>query len=78
MQAYFRLVPAELYLTINKRVKVMKDLINKLIGWYSRKFHQCFFSFDTDEFLVLKRTDKTSVFYNIQDGKKWTAFQREK
>ena len=31
--------------------------------------------YDENEFLVLKRTDKKSVFYDL-NGKRWSAFER--
>ncbi|MBQ7660186.1 MAG: hypothetical protein IJS26_05590 [Alphaproteobacteria bacterium] len=55
----------------------MTEFINKLISWYMRKTNRCFFAYDTNEYLVLKRTDKKSVFYDLH-GKKWSAFERSK
>ena len=55
----------------------MIDFINKIVSWYMKKFNRCFFAYDKNEFLVLKRTDKKSVFYNIEDNKKCSAFERE-
>lgn len=55
----------------------MANLINKFIAWYMKKNNRCFFAYDTNEYLVLKRTDKKSVFFDL-NGKKWSAFQRSK
>jgi len=55
----------------------MTEFINKLIAWYMKKTNRCFFSYDENEFLVLRRTDNKSVFYDLH-GQKFTAFKRVK